>query len=140
MPHLRAPALNQRVAPLGVAGAAVGQIDDAVGGQHAEVHPDQPRLANTGFVVDGVVLHPGDALPPVPQGVAPRVLLLPVAAPWLRLADAVDYARRQHAEVVVPIHDAILSEVGRGLVDTVAGTVLAVAGYRRLVVGEPVRL
>ena len=32
------------------------------GEMHAVIHPDIPRIANVGFLVDGQVFHPGDAL------------------------------------------------------------------------------
>src|SRR5688572_24353287 len=42
---------------------SVGGFDVlAVGERHAIVHPDVPQVPNVGFVVDGRVFHPGDAL------------------------------------------------------------------------------
>ena len=43
------------------------------------------------------------------------VLLVPVSGPWVKLAEAIDFARAVPAAVVVPIHDAPLSEVGHTL-------------------------
>lgn len=87
-----------------------------VGSTHAEIHPDVPRIPNVGYVAgepDGArILHPGDALEAAPDV---DVLALPLAAPWARAADVVDYAARVGAPHVVPIHDAVLSEVGRRL-------------------------
>ena len=56
------------------------------GQKHAEIHRDIPIVENTGFLVDGEVFHPGDALT-VPEDPV-RTLLLPGNAPWLLLADA----------------------------------------------------
>ena len=47
---------------------------------HAEIHPESPRVANIGFLVDGQVFHPGDAFT-VPGTPVPT-LLLPLQAPW----------------------------------------------------------
>ncbi len=124
----------------GDAFSAAGHTVLVVGGEHAEIHPDLPGLANVGYVVDGALLHPGDSFPQLPDDVTPRILLLPVAAPWLRLAVAVDYARQLGSEVVVPVHDAILSAPGQGIVDNLVGSVLAVAGYRRRAVGDATTL
>lgn len=118
---------------LDVAGFAVR----AVGGTHAVIHPDIPLLANVGYLVEGAVLHPGDAFPDLPDGADVRVLALPVAAPWLRLADAVDYARRMTPGVVVPIHDVLLSDIGKAAFDRITTGLLGEIVYRRLAPGEP---
>jgi len=85
------------------------------GRDHAQILPDIPVIANTGFAVDGVIFHPGDSFT-IPEEPTAK-LLLPVSAPWLKFADAAAYAR----EVEAPgggyaIHDAILSEQGIGLI------------------------
>lgn len=49
---------------------------------HAVIHPDIPRITNVGFLVDGSVFHPGDALT-VPERPV-DTLLLPVMAPGAR--------------------------------------------------------
>ena len=83
---------------------------------HAVVHPDIPRVRNVGFLVEGTVFHPGDALT-LPE-VAVPTLLLPAHAPWSKLGELVDYLRELRAERAFAVHDAMLSEIGLG---TVAG-------------------
>jgi L-ascorbate metabolism protein UlaG (beta-lactamase superfamily) len=41
---------------------AAGFEVEAHGTWHAEIHPDIPRITNTGFLIDGRLFHPGDAL------------------------------------------------------------------------------
>ena len=66
------------------------------------------------------------------------MLLLPAAAPWLRIADVVDQMRAIAATHTRPIHDGILSEDGKGVVDGVlSGLAEGVTDYRRLAPGEP---
>lgn len=103
------------------------------GGLHAEIHHDVPRAVNVGYLAAGVY-HPGDSTEPAPGEV--RVLLAPVAGPWLRLADTVDLIRATAADVVVPIHDAILTDVGHGVVDRIVRGLVTVGEYRRLALGE----
>lgn len=98
-----------------VAGFAV----DVVGGEHAVIHPDVPRVTNVGYVVDGAVLHPGDSLT-VPDGEI-ELLLVPVAAPWVKAAEVIDYVRAVRAARAVPIHDAALTDYGRALLDGLLG-------------------
>lgn len=86
-----------------------GAVVNAVGGEHAVIHPDVPIVPNAGYVVDhGAFYHPGDALF-VPQQ-AIDVLGVPTAAPWMKAADAVEFLRAVSPRVGVPIHQAILVE------------------------------
>lgn len=108
----------------------------ALGGEHALIHPDLPPVANLAYLVEQVVLHPGDSFAPPPEGTAVEVLLLPVAAPWLKLAEAVEYVRTVAPQVTVPIHDGTLTDAGKALADRVVGGLVGSVGYRRLVLGE----
>ncbi|WP_226354826.1 MBL fold metallo-hydrolase [Pseudonocardia sp. ICBG601] len=78
-------------------------------GDHAQIHPDVPLVANNGYLVDGALLHPGDAY--VPPGVDElATLLLPTGAPWLKISEAVDYLRSVAPRTVVPIHEGTLAD------------------------------
>lgn len=137
---LRAGVQHSRVhevAP-GEAFAVAGFDVVVLGGAHAVVHPELPRPQNNAYLIDGTILHPGDSLPIVPDPAAISTVLLPVAAPWLRIADAIDYARTFPNAAFVPIHDAILSEAGRAVVDRVLTTMLGGARYRRPLDGNAV--
>jgi L-ascorbate metabolism protein UlaG (beta-lactamase superfamily) len=87
-----------------VAGARV----EVLGGRHAVIHPDIPRIANNAYLVDGTHLHPGDALDTVPDGV--DVLFLPAAAPWSKISETIDYLRAVAPRAAVPIHQGILAD------------------------------
>ncbi|GAA3526245.1 MBL fold metallo-hydrolase [Amycolatopsis ultiminotia] len=78
-------------------------------GKHATIHPDLTGADNNGYLVDGVLLHPGDALD-APEAEV-DVLLVPVGAPWLKIRESIDYVRTVRPGVVVPIHQAGLAEV-----------------------------
>ncbi|TQN40671.1 beta-lactamase family protein [Blastococcus colisei] len=86
---------------------------------HAEIHPDIPRVANIGFLVDGRVFHPGDALTVPDEPVA--TLLLPLHAPWSRTADVIDYVRAVHADQAFAVHDGLLNDTGLGIVGGLLG-------------------
>lgn len=74
---------------------------------HAVIHPDIPVIPNVGYLVSGRLFHPGDAftVPTVPVD----ALCLPTGAPWLKVAEAVDYLRRVAPRLAVPIHEAVLA-------------------------------
>lgn len=90
---------------------------EAVGGEHALIHPEVPLLGNVGLLVraagEPVVFHPGDSYAVVPRGV--EVLALPVNAPWATSAMTVDFLRAVAPGVAVPVHDALLSPAGRSV-------------------------
>ena len=107
---------------------------------HAEVHPDVPRIANVGFLVDGLVFHPGDALTVPEEPVA--TLLLPVHAPWSKAAEIIDYVRAVHADQAYAIHDVLLSDTGLGLMAGLLGErgPGTPTPYSRLAPGDAVEL
>jgi L-ascorbate metabolism protein UlaG (beta-lactamase superfamily) len=84
---------------------------DVVGGRHHTVYGAEPDMANLGYVVDkGAFYHPGDALD-VPDGEI-YVLGLPIAGPWLKLADTIDFMKKVSPRVAIPMHEAGLSDTG----------------------------
>ncbi|GFH37403.1 MBL fold metallo-hydrolase [Streptomyces pacificus] len=104
---------------------------------HAVIHPDLPRITNVGFLVDGSLFHPGDALTVPDEPV--ETLMLPVMAPWNKVAEVVDYVRAVGPVRAVDIHDALLADRARPVYDTHIGT-LGGAGHRRLASGESIEL
>ncbi len=107
---------------------------------HAVIHPDLPRVRNVGFLVEGQVFHPGDAFT-VPGAPVPT-LLLPLHAPWSKVAELIDYVREVDADQAYAVHDGLLNDTGLGLV----GGLLGERGpgtptpYARLTPGESVDL
>lgn len=90
----------------------------AVGGRHAVIHPEIPVIENISYLVGDEghaarLMHPGDALfvPDEPVD----VLAAPAAAPWMRIAEAVDYLRAVAPERAVPIHQGIIAPDARGI-------------------------
>ena len=96
------------------------------GREHALIHSDIPLVANTGFLVDGEVFHPGDSYT-VPEDPAPT-LLLPISAPWLQAGAMIDYFRAVGPARGYAIHDAILNDAGVGLMTMMMSVAAAPAG------------
>ncbi|WP_151526604.1 MBL fold metallo-hydrolase [Serinicoccus kebangsaanensis] len=106
-----------------------------VGERHADIHPYVPRIGNTGVVVraagEPVLYHPGDALDGEPGEV--DLLCVPVSAPWGKVAEAIAFVRRiAPSRAVVPIHDGLLNEQGRGMYVTHIGDFGAEGGVEVL--------
>jgi L-ascorbate metabolism protein UlaG (beta-lactamase superfamily) len=88
-----------------------------VGGMHALINEALPRVGNLGVVLraegEPTLFHPGDAHDAEPGQI--DILALPLNAPWSASRDTVAFARRISPRVCVPIHDALLSPIGRRL-------------------------
>jgi L-ascorbate metabolism protein UlaG (beta-lactamase superfamily) len=140
-----APVVEQ-LASKGVSAQAVAAGDSlhvagfsvrVVGGEHAEIFGGMPGCANVGFVVDEQVYHPGDSffVPDVPL----TTLLVPVAGPWMKLGEAIEFVRAIKPQRAFPIHDAVVNEIGQGMADnwlTRAGQ----TDYARIPVGDAVEV
>ncbi len=116
---------RERVIPLG-AGAAhrfapVGEHPplrlEAVGGRHAIIHPDIPRIGNCGLVLSageaprlGIT---GDSLEPVPEFHGIDVLAFAVTAPWSKMSETIEFLRAVGPRLALPVHDAVASDLGR---------------------------
>ncbi|MCY0937072.1 MBL fold metallo-hydrolase [Streptomyces sp. H34-S4] len=100
---------------------------------HAVIHPDIPRITNVGFLVDASLFHPGDALT-VPEAPV-ETLMLPVHAPWNKIAEVIDYVREVKPRETLAIHDAGLTDLVLPIYATQIGN-LGGAGYGRLTAGD----
>lgn len=85
-------------------------------GEHARIHPDTPMCQNVGVLIDnGEIYYPGDSFDD--PGVPVKALALPIAAPWMKTSEGMDFLARVKPERAFPTHDAILSDAGKGFVD-----------------------
>jgi L-ascorbate metabolism protein UlaG (beta-lactamase superfamily) len=103
----------------GDAFTAAGFEVEAHGTWHAEIHHDLPRVTNTGFLIDGRVFHPGDALTVPDKPI--ETLMLPLHAPWSRIADLIDWLREVSPTRALAVHDGFLNAAGIGLVSGLLG-------------------
>lgn len=123
-----ADGLEQRVGDLLVRG---------VGAVHAEILPDIPRVANVGVLVDDgatTMFHPGDSYAEAPTGV--DVLALPLVAPWAKVSETVAFTTRVAPTTVLPIHDAVVSDLAHDIYWQHVVNHAGVADTRRLAPGE----
>lgn len=88
-----------------------------VGGQHAVIHSDLPSIGNVGVTLtargEPTLFHPGDAYDVAPDGV--DILAVPLAAPWAKLSETVEFVRHVAARSVFAIHDSALSTQSRAM-------------------------
>ena len=111
------PALGEN--PAGLAPddhTIIGDVQvTAVGGQHAVIHRDIPRIGNVGYVLRSegqpTLFHPGDSYDTVPNGI--DILAVPAYGPWAAMKETIDFVRAVGALEGFPIHDELLSDQGR---------------------------
>lgn len=118
-----------------------GLVVEGVGGRHAVIHEDIDRIGNVGVLVraegEPTLFHPGDAYEYAPEGV--DVLAVPLVAPWAAFKETVEFTRAVSPGTVVPVHDALLSPVGRALYVRQLGA-LGGAGVRDLAGAGPTEM
>jgi L-ascorbate metabolism protein UlaG (beta-lactamase superfamily) len=99
---------------------AAGFSVRAYGGQHAIIYSEIPRVANLGFLIadhETSIYTPGDSFT-VPGDAQVDTLFVPLNAPWMKLAEAIDFARAVKPRRAYALHDALVNERGAGLADT----------------------
>ena len=91
----------------GSASGGKGIKIEGFGKDHALVYPPNMGLVeNTGYFVADKFYFPGDNFH-VP-GKAVDVLALPVAGPWMKISESVDFAKTINARVAFGVHDGMI--------------------------------
>lgn len=93
------------------------------GNIHEEIFRQWPRVQNTGYMIGDRLYYPGDAFhnPHVPVD----ILALPIAGPWVKIGDALDYVLDVVPRIAFPIHDGMLNEMGAEFIDRVPASILS---------------
>ena len=81
---------------------------EGFGREHALIYGQMGACENTGFRIAEKFYYGGDSFF-VPD-VSVEVLALPVDAPWMKVAEAVEFAKNIHPRVAFPVHDAMQTE------------------------------
>jgi L-ascorbate metabolism protein UlaG (beta-lactamase superfamily) len=76
------------------------------GSQHALIYSALPRVVNTGYFIQNRFFYPGDAFT-IP-GVPVEIAAMPMIGPWMKLAEAIDWAKELKPRVCIPVHDGML--------------------------------
>ncbi len=93
---------------------SVGPFDLTFHGtRHNVIHSSIPVIDNTGVLVNGRLFYPGDSY--TEPGAPVEVLAAPVGAPWLKVAEMMDYVAAVAPRRAYPVHEATLSEIGYGM-------------------------
>ena len=82
---------------------------ESYGTDHAIIYGDTSPCVNTGYLIAEKLFMPGDALHDIPPRPV-EILALPTGGPWLKIGEAIDYAKAVKPRVAFPIHDAMYTE------------------------------
>lgn len=80
------------------------------GKKHADIYPTIPAVINTGYFIASQFFYPGDVFYNPSKPV--KILALPVAGPWMKMAEALDYAKLIKPLHCFPVHDGMLKIPG----------------------------
>lgn len=83
---------------------------EAFGEKHAFMHPAIEPTQNVGYFIENKLFYPGDAFTNPNKPV--DILALPVAGPWMKLSEAIDYAKELKPKACFPVHEGILKSPG----------------------------
>ncbi len=96
------------------------------GSTHAVIHASIPVIDNVGVLVNDSVYYPGDSytLPDRPI----ELLAAPIGAPWLKLGDVMDFVVAVAPKNTIPVHEMVLSVIGKDLANRLVGMAAAQCG------------
>lgn len=110
------------------------------GDLHELARPGKPQVNNIGVCINDLVAYAGDSYSQFDKQV--KINLVPCSAPWLQISAAYDFVMKAQAEITIPTHDALLSEIGMQVYDAHLSEAAEQAGstYRRLKIGESIEI
>lgn len=82
-----------------------GILIKGFGDKHAQIYEDYGQVQNTGYMVNSFC-YPGDSFSSPNTQV--DILALPVLGPWMKMKDAIDYAKELKPRICFPVHDGPL--------------------------------
>lgn len=116
---------------------------EGFGNDHEVIYKTLPATQNTGYFLGEKFFYPGDAFYD-PRSFDPQrvidVLGLPVAGPWMKLSDAIEYCLKIKPRICIPVHDGGLLPDRLGPVHKVTGAVCSEhhIDFRPLIEGQSI--
>jgi len=107
-----------------------GVLIEGMGKVHAEIYKTIPPVENTGYFIANRLFYPGDAFYNPQKPV--EILAVPVAGPWMKISEAIDYILEIKPKKAFPVHDGIIVPDARGLFGRIAGPLLSDTQYIQL--------
>lgn len=84
------------------------------GGKHAVIHSSIPVVDNVGVLINDELYYAGDSFT-IPEGIEVGTLATPAGAPWLKIAEVMDYVDEVKPRRSFPMHEMVLSTAGKSM-------------------------
>jgi L-ascorbate metabolism protein UlaG (beta-lactamase superfamily) len=107
---------------------------EGFGRDHAPIYETMGLVENTAYLVNDEFYFPGDNFHDPKRPV--RVLALPVAGPWMKMSDAINFAKVIKAPFAFGVHDAMIMPFFRGFVGNALKMFVPDTHYVSLADGE----
>lgn len=85
------------------------------GQNHASIIEGKIPCENIGVMIDDKIVNPGDSFDLPANHSDIKVLFAPIVAPWCKLSESLNYIKTSHSEIVIPVHDGLLSDFGHNV-------------------------
>jgi L-ascorbate metabolism protein UlaG (beta-lactamase superfamily) len=108
-------AVKMEIAEPGVSHTAGSFALDFYGKDHAVIY-DKVPCQNVGVMVNGSLYYPGDSFTLPKRPVA--VLAVPSGAPWMKVAEAMEFIKKVKPQRAFPTHNAVYSREGSQFADS----------------------
>ncbi len=99
------------------------------GKDHASVFAGKVPCQNIGVVVDNLLTNPGDSFDLLELNGQVRTLLVPEVAPWAKISETIEFIKIAKPQFVIPVHDALLSPMGKTIYDNLLNATCAENGF-----------
>jgi L-ascorbate metabolism protein UlaG (beta-lactamase superfamily) len=93
-------------ATVGAVNDVGGTLIEGFGKDHAPIYGTMGLVENTGYFVAGKFYFPGDAFHDPKRPI--DVLALPIAGPWMKISEAIDFAKLVKPRVAFGVHDGMI--------------------------------
>ncbi len=107
---------------------------EGFGKDHAPIYGEMGRVENTAYMVADAFYFPGDNYHVCGKPV--DVLALPVAGPWMKMSDAIDFAKAVKARTAFGVHDGMIVPAFRGFTGMLLERFVPETTYIALADGE----
>lgn len=101
-----------------------GVLIEGSGREHAEIYKTRKKVENTSYFISGKFFYPGDAFYNPNRPV--EILALPIAGPWCKISEVIDYTLAIKPKIAFPVHDGVLARPATTY--RITGTITGEAG------------
>jgi L-ascorbate metabolism protein UlaG (beta-lactamase superfamily) len=111
-----------------------GMKIEGFGKDHAIIYDQMGLVENTGYMVAGKFYFPGDNFHNPGRPV--DILALPVAGPWMKISEAINFAKEIKARAAFSVHDGMIVAPFRAFMSMVLKAMIPQTEYTALEDGE----